>query len=40
MIHALNDIATATAPSKGAEGTLAAIEYFLNYAASNPDGRI
>ena len=38
MLHALNDIATAT--SKGTEATLAAVEYFLNYAASNPDARI
>ena len=38
MLHALNDITTAT--SKGSEATLAAIQYFLNYAASNPDGRI
>ena len=38
MLHVLNGIATAT--SKGVEATLAAVEYFLNYAASNPDGRI
>ena len=38
MLHTLNDTATAT--SKGTEATLAAIEYFLNYAASNPDARI
>ena len=38
MLHALNDIATAT--SNGTEATLAAVEYFLNYAASNPDGKI
>jgi len=30
MLHALNDIATVT--SKGTEATLAAVEYFLNYA--------
>ena len=38
MLHALNDIATAT--SKGTEATLAAVEHFLDYAASNPDARI
>ena len=38
MLHALNVIAIAT--SKGIEATLAAVEYFLNYAANNPDGQI
>jgi len=38
MLRALNDIATAT--SKETEATLAVVEHFLNYAASNPDGRI
>ena len=38
MLHALNDIVTAT--SKGTEAMLAAVKYFLNYAASYPDGRI
>ena len=37
-LHALSDIATVT--SKGTEATLASIEYFLKYAAINPDGRI
>ena len=36
ILHAL----IATAASKGTEITLAAVEFFLNYAASNPDGRI
>jgi hypothetical protein len=34
-LHALNEIAIAT--SKGTDATLAAVEYFLNYAASNPN---
>ena len=38
MLHALNDIATAT--SKGTEAKFAAVEHFLDYAASNPDARI
>ena len=38
MLHAINDIATAT--MNGTEQTLAAATYFLNYAASNPDGEI
>ena len=38
MLYVLNDIATAT--SKGTEATLVVVEYSLNYAASNPDGRI
>jgi hypothetical protein len=38
MLHAINDIATATI--NGTEQTLAAAKYFLNYAASNPDGEI
>ena len=38
MLHTLNDITTAT--SKGTEATFAAVEYFLNYTASNPDDRI
>lgn len=38
MIHALNNIATATV--NGTEATLAATKYFLNYAASNPNTEI
>ena len=38
MLHALNDIAIAK--SKGTDTTLAVVEYFLNYAANNLDGRI
>jgi hypothetical protein len=36
MLHALNEIAS----SKHTEETLRATRYFLNYAASNPDGKI
>jgi hypothetical protein len=36
MLHALNDIAT----SKDNHTTLAAVKYFLNYAASNPNASI
>jgi len=35
MFYVLNNIVKAT--SKGTEATLAVVEYFLNYAASNPD---
>jgi hypothetical protein len=38
MLHALNDIATSTI--NGTEATLAATNHFLNYAASNPNGKI
>jgi hypothetical protein len=38
MLHAINDIASAT--MHGTEQTLAAATFFLNYAASNPDGEI
>jgi hypothetical protein len=38
MLHALNDIASSTV--NGTEATLAATTYFLNYAASNPNGQI
>ena len=38
MLHAINDIASSTA--NGTEATLAATRYFLNYAASNPNGQI
>ena len=37
-LHALNEIAIAT--SKGTEATMKAVEYFLNYAASNPNPSI
>jgi hypothetical protein len=36
MLHALNDIAS----SKNTNQTIAATRYFLNYAASNPNGSI
>ena len=36
MLHALNDIASA----KNSKETLAAVKYFLNYVASNPNARI
>jgi hypothetical protein len=38
LLHALNDIATSTI--NGTEATLAATNHFLNYAASNPNGKI
>jgi hypothetical protein len=38
MLHALNDIATSTI--NGTKATLAATDHFLNYAASNPNGKI
>jgi hypothetical protein len=36
MLHTLNDIASA----KNSKETLAAVKYFLNYGASNPNARI
>jgi hypothetical protein len=38
MLYALNNIATSTI--NGTKATLAATNYFLNYAASNPNGKI
>jgi hypothetical protein len=38
MLHALNNITTSTI--NGTEATLAATNHFLNYAASNPNGKI
>ena len=37
-LHALNEIAIAT--TKGTEATLAAVEHFLNYMASNPSPKL
>ena len=37
-LHALNEIAIAT--TKGTEATLAAVEYYLNYMASNPSPKL
>ena len=38
MLHALNDIASSK--NNGTQTTWAAVKYFLNYAASNPDAEI
>lgn len=38
MLHGLSDIASAM--SKGTTATMNAVQYFLNYAASNPDAEI
>ena len=38
MLHALNDIASSK--SKGTQTMWEAVEYFLNFAASNPNAEI